>query len=131
MPEGSEGGVVASITAAVVTIVAAIVAGAASIVSSLTSLLGAVQTPTTVYSEQLVIAIVRAPLSATAVTIKSVTIEAPAGNAGVVYVGNNAVTIANGYALRAGSSVSLDIADLNTVYVIGTAADVATYIAVN
>jgi len=85
--------------------------------------------PTTVYNGWVTVAAVRAPLSANSVTIKSVTIENISTN-NVVYIGNATVTVANGYALRPGATVSLDINDLNKVYVIGTAGNVVTYIAV-
>lgn len=86
--------------------------------------------PTTIYNGWITIAAIRAPLSATSVPILSVTIENVSTNA-VVFVGNATVTAANGYGLRPGATVSLDIDDLNKVYVIGTAGNVVTYIAVN
>jgi len=85
--------------------------------------------PTTIYSGQVVVAIVAAPLSAVSVPIKSVTIENISTN-NVVYVGNATVTAANGYALRPGATISLDIDDLNKGYVIGTAGNIVTYLAV-
>lgn len=85
--------------------------------------------PTTIYNGQVTVAATRAPLSATSVPILSVTIENVSTNS-VVYVGNSTVTAANGYGLRAGASVSMDIDDLNKVYVIGTAGNVITYLAV-
>lgn len=47
--------------------------------------------------------------------VKSVTIKAKAANTGTIYVGNTGVTSANGFALLAGESISMDIADLATV----------------
>jgi len=94
------------------------------------STFNALQTPTTVYNGQVTIAAPRVPLAAVATPIKSVTIENPASNA-VVYVGNDAVTAANGYRLQPGATVSLDIDDLNKVYVTGTVGNVVSYIAVN
>jgi hypothetical protein len=87
-------------------------------------------TPTTIYNGQVTLAAAVAPLSATSVPIKSVTIENVNTNA-VAYVGNATVTAANGYGLRPGATVSLAIDDLNKVYVIGTLGNVVSYIAVN
>lgn len=87
-----------------------------------------VKAPTTVYNGWVTVAATAQPLS-TSTTIKSVTIENVSTN-NVVYVGNSSVTVANGYALRPGLSVSLDINDLNKVYVIGTAGNIVTYLAV-
>jgi hypothetical protein len=94
------------------------------------ALLAAVQTPTAVLNGQVTIAAPRVPLSAVAVPIKSVTIENVSTNA-VVWVGNATVLAGNGYGLRPGATVSLDIDDLNKVYVTGTVGNVVTYIAVN
>ena len=96
----------------------------------LTSILFALTSPTTVFNGWVTVAIVRAPLVAVATTIKSVTIENLSTN-NVVYVGNATVTAANGYALRAGANISIAIDDLNKIYVIGTAGNIVTYIAVN
>ena len=106
MPEGNEAGVVAA--------------------------LNAVQVPTAVLNGQVTLTgtPARDPLAAVATPIKSVTIENPITNA-VVYVGNNAVVVTNGYRLQPGATVSLDIDDLNKVYVTGTAGNVVSYIAVN
>ena len=90
----------------------------------------AIKNPTVIFNGWIVVAAIRAPLSAVAVPIKSVTLENVSTN-DVVYVGNATVTVLNGYGLRAGATVSLDIDDLNKVYVIGTAGNVITYIAVN
>ena len=88
-----------------------------------------VNVPSAIYNGWVTVAAVRAAL-AVSTTIKSVTIENVSTNA-VVYVGNATVTVANGYALRAGATVSMDVDDLAKVYVIGTAGNVITYIAVN
>jgi hypothetical protein len=45
------------------------------------------------------------------------TIRALGNNTGTIYVGGSAVTSTNGFPLGAGESVSLDVANLNTVYV--------------
>ena len=46
---------------------------------------------------------------------KSVTIKALTSNTGLIYVGSSTVAASNGYQLSAGDSISLDIANLNTV----------------
>lgn len=46
---------------------------------------------------------------------KSVTVKAKRTNTGSIYVGDSSVSSANGFELRAGDSVSLDIANLQTV----------------
>ena len=89
----------------------------------------AVVPPTQVLNGQVTIAAPSVPLAAST-PIKSVTIENPSTNA-VVYVGNDAVTAANGYRLQPGATVSLDIDDLNKVYVTGTVGQIVSYIAVN
>jgi hypothetical protein len=93
------------------------------------TLLATVQTPTAVLNGQVTIAAPRVPLSAVVVPIKSVTVENVSTNA-VVWVGNATVVAANGYGLRPGASVSMNIDDLNKVYVTGTVGNVVTYIAV-
>lgn len=85
--------------------------------------------PSAVLNGQVMIAAPRVPLAG-ATPIKSVTIENPSTSA-VVYVGNNAVTAANGYRLQPGATVSMDIDDLNKVNVTGTVGNVVSYIAVN
>lgn len=47
--------------------------------------------------------------------VKSVTIKALQTNTGIIYVGSSTVSSTNGFQLYAGDSVSLDIANLNTV----------------
>jgi hypothetical protein len=90
-----------------------------------------IQSPSTVYNGQVTLTGTPAVNAlAAATTIKSVTIENVSTNA-TVYVGNATVTIANGYALRPGATISLDIDSLSKVYVIGTAGNIVTYIAVN
>ena len=99
----------------------------ATINANLTTLL---TTPTVVFNGQVTIAAPRVPLSAAIVPIKSVTIENVTTNA-VVWVGNATVVAGNGYGLRPGATVSMDIDDLNKVYVAGTVGNVVSYIAVN
>jgi hypothetical protein len=54
---------------------------------------------------------------ATAQAVSSVTIKALAANTGTIYVGNTAVSSANGFQLAKSDSVSLDITDLSTVWI--------------
>jgi len=62
-------------------------------------------------------------------TIHSVTVKALSTNTVAVYVGASGVTTANGFELLAGESVSLDVSDLATVFVIsGSASQVVRYI---
>jgi hypothetical protein len=88
--------------------------------------------PTTVLNGQVTLTgtPARDPLVAVATVIKSVTVENPNTNA-VVYVGNATVIVANGHRLQPAASVSMDIDDLNKVYVTGTAGQVVSWIAVN
>lgn len=94
------------------------------------SIFNALQTPTTVLSGQFTLVAAASPLVAVATPIKSVTIESVSTNA-VVYVGSAGVTALTGYGLRPGATVSMDIDDLNKVYVIGTLGQVVSFITVN
>ena len=85
------------------------------------------QTPTVVLEGNVTLAAAAAPLAANPTPCKSVTIESPDTNA-VVNVGNAAT---QRYQLQPGATVSLDIDDLNKVYVAGTPGNIVSYIAVN
>lgn len=62
---------------------------------------------------------------------QSVTIESADANA-IVSIGNaGTVTLLNGYVLRGGRTVSIDIDNLSRIWVIGTVGQIITYIAVN
>lgn len=52
---------------------------------------------------------------AASTTAKSVTIKALAANTGTIYIGNSTVAASNGFQLAASDSITLDIANLNTV----------------
>jgi len=68
---------------------------------------------------------------ATSQAIKSVTIKALSTNTVAVYVGATGCTIAAGFELLAGESISLDVDNLNLVYCIsGNASQVVRYIGV-
>lgn len=80
------------------------------------SFAGEVSSPTTVLNGKTTVttAGTRVPLAAST-TCVSVTIKALATNTGIIYVGSSTVASSNGFELAAGDSVSLDIANLNTV----------------
>lgn len=64
--------------------------------------------------------------------VKSVTIKALSTNTGFIYVGNSSVTSANGFQLLAGESISMDVANLNTVNIDSSVnGEGVTYIGVN
>lgn len=52
---------------------------------------------------------------ASSTAVKSVSIKALATNTGTIYIGSSSVSSSNGFQLAAGDTVSLDIANLNTV----------------
>lgn len=64
--------------------------------------------------------------------IKSVTVKALSTNTGFIYVGDTSVSSTNGFQLSAGDSVSMDIANLNTVNIDSSVnGEGVTYFAVN
>lgn len=64
--------------------------------------------------------------------VKSVVIKALSTNTGIIYVGNSTVASTNGLQLLAGETVSLDIANLNTVNIDSSVnGEGVTYIASN
>lgn len=98
-----------------------------TLLTAIQTLITQLQTPTVVLEGNVTLAVAAAPLTAAVTPCKSVTIESVSTNA-VVSVGNAAN---QRYQLRPGATISLDIDDLNKVYVIGTVGNVVTYIAVN
>lgn len=69
---------------------------------------------------------------ASSTTVKSVTIKALSTNTGIIYVGNSSVASTNGLQLQASESVSIDIANLNTVNIDSSVSgEGVTYIGVN
>ena len=65
-------------------------------------------------------------------TVKSVTIKALGTNTGIIYVGDSAVAAANGFPLYARDTVSMDISNLNTLYIDSSVNNEGiAYIAVN
>ena len=61
----------------------------------------------------------------------SVTIENPITNAVVCVGHDDAVTLLNGYRLQPGATVSMDIDNVNKIWVIGTATEIISYVGVN
>lgn len=51
-----------------------------------------------------------------------ITIKAPSGNSGTVYIGDSTVTTSNGYPLAAGDSVQVPASDLANVYAVASGA---------
>lgn len=71
-------------------------------------------------------------ISASSVSVKSITIKSLAANTGTIYIGNSTVASTNGYALAAGQAISFDIDDLNKVYIDSSVnGEGVTYLAVN
>ncbi len=69
---------------------------------------------------------------ASSTTCKSVTIKALAANTGIIYVGNSTVASTNGFALLAGETVTMDIANLNTVNIDSSVnGEGVTYLGIN
>jgi len=69
--------------------------------------------------ERITVSTTATPLSTESVkTITGVLIRAESTNTSTVYVGNENVTISNGFPLSPGDALTLEIADLSKVYVI-------------
>jgi len=98
-----------------------------AILATINTNLSTLQTPTAVLEGTVTLAVAAAPLIVANTLCKSVTIENVSTNA-VVNVGN---ATTQRYQLRPGASVSLDIDNLNKIYVSGTAGNIVTYVAVN
>lgn len=63
---------------------------------------------------------------------KSVTIKSLLANTGVIYVGVTGVSSSNGFELGAGDTISLDISNLNTIYINSSVSgEGVSYIGVN
>ncbi len=64
--------------------------------------------------------------------VQSVTIKALITNTGLIYVGSSSVSSANGFQLSAGETVSMDVANLNTVNIDSSVnGEGVTYIGIN
>ncbi|MEK7106550.1 MAG: hypothetical protein AAB895_04330 [Patescibacteria group bacterium] len=86
---------------------------------------------TTIYNGSKTVATGTATALASTQAINSVTIKALSTNTVSVYVGASGVTTSTGFELSASDSISLDVNDLATVFLIsGTASQVVRYIAI-
>lgn len=106
-------------------------------IGTLTSITNNVNTvevaPTTIYNgnKNVTTAGTRVTL-ASSQAVKSVTIKAKIANTGTIYVGDGSVASSNGFALAAGETLSLDLANLNTVNLdASVSGEGVTYIGVN
>lgn len=106
-------------------------------IGTLTSITNNVNTvevaPTTIYNgnKNVTTAGTRVTL-ASSQAVKSVTIKAKVANTGTIYVGDGSVASSNGFALAAGETLSLDLANLNTVNLdASVSGEGVTYIGVN
>lgn len=94
---------------------------------------GAIQTspgnlPSTIYSGQVTLVATAVNLGNQALS-SGLTITALSDNTNSLFVGPSAVTSSTGLELKPGASLSLSIANLNLVYVIGTAGEKVSYLA--
>lgn len=62
----------------------------------------------------------RVQLSSSSVPAKSITLKAKTGNTGTIYVGDSAVSSSNGFELTSGDTLSIDIDNLNDVWIVST-----------
>jgi hypothetical protein len=70
-----------------------------------------------------------AAIGSTETVVSGLNIKAEASNTGIVYVGDSAMTSANGYELAAGETVFLEIDDVATVYIaVSVASDGVTFV---
>lgn len=75
-------------------------------------------TPTAVYNGKTTVTTAGTRVAlASSQTVKSVTVKALSTNTGFIYVGNSSVANTNGFQLKAGDTVSLDLSNLATVYI--------------
>ena len=89
--------------------------------------------PATIYNGKKTVATAgtRVTLAASQ-AVKSVTIKALSTNIGLIYVGDTSVASTNGFQLSAGETISMDLANLNTVNIDSSVSgEGVTYIGVN
>jgi hypothetical protein len=89
---------------------------------------------TAIYTGQVDVptATTRVQVSSSSVSVRSVTIKALVGNGGFIYVGKSDVDSSNGFELDAGESISVDVNNLNLLYVdTSNSGDDICYFAVN
>lgn len=89
--------------------------------------------PTTIYNGKKTVTTAGTRVTlASSQAVKSVTIKALSTNTGFIYVGDTSVASTNGLQLEAGETISLDIANLNTVNLDSSVnGEGVTYIGVN
>lgn len=89
--------------------------------------------PTTIYNGKKTVTTAGTRVTlASSTTVKSVTIKALSTNTGFIYVGDTTVASTNGFQLSAGETISMDIANLNTVNLDSSVSgESVTYIGVN
>lgn len=103
------------------------------IASNQTTVPVSIASPTTPYNAKVTVttAGTRVQLNASR-AVQSVTIKAGLTNTGIIYVGDSTVASSNGLELAAGDSVSMDISNLNVLYIDASVNNqYVTYIAVN
>lgn len=89
--------------------------------------------PTTIYNGKKTVTTAGTRVTlASSQAVKSVTIKALSTNTGFIYVGDTSVASTNGFQLSAGETISMDIANLNTVNLDSSVSgESVTYIGVN
>jgi len=89
--------------------------------------------PTTIYNGKKTVTTAGTRVTlASSQAVKSVTIKALSTNTGIIYVGDTSVASTNGFQLSAGETISMDIANLNTVNLDSSVSgESVTYIGVN
>jgi hypothetical protein len=97
------------------------------------TMIASLSAPSTIYNGKKTVTTAGTRVAlASSQAVKSVTIKALSANTGVIYVGDSSVSSANGLQLLAGESISLDIANLNTVNLDSSVnGEGVTYIGVN
>jgi hypothetical protein len=85
-------------------------------------------TPTAVKYGQATVAVTNTAVALTSNVVTGVVVQALAGNAGNVVVGDSSATTANAYQLQPGQAVGVSIDNTNRLYVNGTAGDGVCFI---
>jgi hypothetical protein len=89
------------------------------------------QPPTAIYNNTKTVPTGTAEAIASSQAIHSVTVKALSTNTVAVYIGATGVTTSSGFELLAGESITLDVANLASVFCIsGTGSQVVRYIAI-
>ena len=82
-----------------------------------------VATPSTIRNGQVTVAVTNTAVQLSAGVCVGVVVQALAGNAGNVVIGDSSVTTANGMQLQPGQATGVAIDNINKIYVNGTAGD--------